>query len=247
MAATPVWHLREHAHLLLFRLLYLFLRLYHHVSALIRFPFPSPTRTPASFPRHVALSGALAADYAKLAALITLAARRGARHVSVHDPWTPLDPDTLAAHLLRAGHPAFSVRKILPDAAAVSVASHPRCPPDAEPPVRVTVVHPGAGRAALVRAARTLARLPHPALDVPSVTRWLDDTAEGMLPSEPDVVVVFAPQDRACQADVLHGFPVWQLRLTQLRFFHETVAAVDARNFLSVVADAAKAPKRFGR
>lgn len=80
-------------------------------------------------------------------------------------------------------------------------------------------------------------------MDIDQLTTWLD-TSEGMLPSEPDVVVVF--RDKR-MGNVLYGFPVWQLRLTQIRFSPQPAAELDENGLLEMIASAASAPKRFGK
>lgn len=249
MAAKPAAHLCHLPRLLLLRLLYFLLRLQHRLSTLLRLPAPPRTPPHLSVPLHVALSGALAGHDAKLAALVTHALHRGARHVSLHDPWAALNADKLAAHL--SAHPGLRVREIdrEGDVRVIPAPPHddPPQPSRSGPDAEVTVVHPGAGRAALVRAVRELADVPGFDLDVPAVTEWLDHCAEGMLPSEPDVVVVFPPDDRECRAHVLHGFPVWQLRLTQLQFCERTLDNVDAPAFVRMIVKAAAGPKRFGQ
>lgn len=80
-------------------------------------------------------------------------------------------------------------------------------------------------------------------MNVDQITAWLD-ASEGMLPSEPDVVVVF--RDKG-MGNVLYGFPIWQLRLTQIRFSPRPVSELDESTLLAMIASAATAPKRFGR
>lgn len=103
-------------------------------------------------------------------------------------------------------------------------------------------MHPGAGRGALVRATRRLTA-EQADMDIDQLTAWLD-ASEGMLPSEPDVVVVFRDKH---MGNVLYGFPVWQMRLTQIRFSPRPAGELDEDTLLAMITSAAAAPKRFGR
>jgi hypothetical protein len=107
----------------------------------------------------------------------------------------------------------------------------------------------GAGAAALVEAARWLAATPPcdrgvDVADPYALIDWLDrDTCGLMLPSEPDVLIVFL-DDHGLRT--LHGFPPWQLRLTQICFVEEAISSFTQDDLLRVACPAAAAPKRFG-
>jgi hypothetical protein len=107
----------------------------------------------------------------------------------------------------------------------------------------------GAGAAALVEAARWLAatRPCDRGVDVTdpyALVDWLDrDMCGLMLPSEPDVLIVFL-DDHGLRT--LHGFPPWQLRLTQICFVEECISSFTQDDLLRVACPAAAAPKRFG-
>lgn len=199
-------------------------------------------------PRHIALSGSLASNICKVCQLVEAACATGAEHVSLHDPWEQIDSAKLAAQLLELLPGAqvreigdFGTRQLGHDESAIETEREAV----ADKGVIVTVVRPNAGRDVLVRAARQLAAETR-GRTVQEVVEWLDDCAEGMLPSEPDVLVVFPPT-QGIRANVLHGFPPWQFRLTQIRFADVVVSRMQASAFLKVAAEASGAPKRFGR
>lgn len=203
-------------------------------------------------PRHIALSGAIATDLQHVCQLIDEAYMNGVEHVSLHDPWTELNVAIMANFLKERALPfhlceigGFGTRQVHSDPSCGRV-SDPRISNHEENgPVVVTVVRANAGRATLVRAARQLA-LDESKITIEHVINWLDCAADGMLPSEPDVLVVF-PGGKDVRANVLHGFPPWQLRLTQIRFSPVAISQMQCCSFLSIVSGAAIAPKRFGR
>lgn len=262
MSAMEGGRLHTAVSYLLLRALYLFLWLQYRARVLLRLLPERRSAAPLveTVPRHIALSGAIANSNADVAALMKLVVSRGARHVTLHDPWTTVDMDKVAERLSAEGEKGslWAVREV--DEAGgvgnkvrvrdgVVEADHEADEVATGADIKVTVVRPGAGRGSLVRAVRKLAERGEGTeeLSVVEVTEWLDRYAEGMLPSEPDVVVIFPSEDVKERAKVIHGFPVWQLRLTQIRFATKPIRELDHESFLQMVANAAAAPKRFGR
>lgn len=81
---------------------------------------------------------------------------------------------------------------------------------------------------------------------IDDVCQWLDtNPVNANLPSEPDVLLVF-PMPNAPPVPILHGFPVWQLRLTQLIFSPLGPDELSMRQLFRMISTAACAPKRFG-
>lgn len=266
MSAKEGWRLRETITDWLLHTFYILLWLQYRLQTLFR-RIPIPTRRRAlssvTVPRHVAFSGAVGTCDVQLFALIDLVVARGAKHVTLYDPWTVMTLEQVADRI-RSEHAAKGRRiavsvvdkngtmsdetrvyGILSDAAK----EQKEHVSDLEPDIKVTVVQPGASRGMLVRAVRTLGDgdFDGKELSIANVTEWLDETAEGMLPSEPDVVIVFPSDDPALHVNLLNGFPVWQLRLTQIRFAKTTVRDTTHDSLLEMVGSAAAAPKRFGR
>lgn len=130
--------------------------------------------------------------------------------------------------------------------------------------IHLTFVKPQTGRSSIVRAARHLAkfcpiRTCNPTLSAGSTITTDNDlsihhvcaaldsnAASSMLPSEPDVLVVF-PAWNAPPIPVLHEFPPWQLRLTQIIFAHVGPESLSEHTLFDMISSAANAPKRFGR
>lgn len=263
MSAKKGGQMRAAVSYLLLRALYIFLWLQYRARVLLRLLPQRGRAAPVveNVPRHIALSGAIANSNAHVVALMKLVVSRGARHVTLHDPWTTVDMDKVAKQLSVEGEkgPVWAVREVGEDGrvgmelqvrdGVVEATDRADEVATRELDIKVTVVRPGAGRGSLVLAVRKLAERGERAeeLSVAEVTGWLDRYAEGMLPSEPDVVVLFPSEDVEERARVLHGFPVWQLRLTQIRFATKTIRELDHDSFLQMVANAAAAPKRFGR
>lgn len=204
-------------------------------------------------PRHIAFSGAIAYDLQQVAQLIDEAYMNGAEHISLYDPWTELSAVTLAKLLKRRAlsfevHEigAFGTRHVHSELSGDLISGDRLAESSHEGNVIVSVIRPGAGRQSLIRAARQLCADKRERT-VEEVVEWLDsDSVDGMLPSEPDVLVVF-PGGNDIRANVLHGFPPWQFRLTQIRFSETPISQMQWSTMLYIVGRAASAPKRFGR
>lgn len=123
---------------------------------------------------------------------------------------------------------------------------------DEDDTLQLTFVEPQSGRSTIARAARTIIRKslqdePKCYLSIPAVCDMLDkELVTSTLPSEPDVLIVF-PALNAPPIPVLHDFPVWQLRLTQIIFADIGPERISTPSLFQMISSAANAPKRFGR
>lgn len=121
-------------------------------------------------------------------------------------------------------------------------------PKQARDNLHLTLLNPNTSRSSIVRATKHLIRSgAAKALSIEQVVEFLDgDPVHANLPSEPDVLIVF-PNANAPPIPVLHDFPVWQLRLTQIVFSQAQPQSISRHSLIQMLSSAAKAPKRFGR
>lgn len=121
---------------------------------------------------------------------------------------------------------------------------------DEDSDARLTLIQGWIGHACIVSAARRLAeqRLRDGlASTVQETVDAIDqDPRASVLPSEPDVLIIF-PAHKASPVPVLHGFPFWQLRLTQIIFAPHAPNDMSFSTISNMIATSASAPKRFGR
>lgn len=114
---------------------------------------------------------------------------------------------------------------------------------------QLTFIHQQ-GRMSVVRAAQKIAqqRLSnYRETTIQEIIRILDgDKEASVLPSEPDVLIVF-PLTGAPSVPILHGFPIWQLRLTQMFFAQTPPNRTSLYTILNMITKSAITPKRFGR
>lgn len=166
-----------------------------------------------SFPQHVAIIGEFR-SVEHTQRLTEESFSLGAKHVTIFDP-----TDTVPSHLCSKVDSARFIS--LENAEALS----------------------------LVTAARKLAQIsPHSrpvdVTSINSVVEWLDsDDCKVMLPSEPDLLLVFTGRSRV---RCLRGFPVWQIRLSQIFFVDKSVEHFSKENLAAYGARAMQTPKRFG-
>ncbi|CAN8073522.1 unnamed protein product [Agarophyton chilense] len=225
----------------------------------------------ARTPNHVALSGAISEEIQALWVNVRTLILRGTRHVTLHDPYHKIDMRQVERLVkesdfgmvckvtqIDSKHTTHSVIR----SDSVSTAEKHE---DMEKSIQIrefdeetrpglevalTIVEGQSGTSLITRAARTLAHSPDietHQLNPETVTEWLDSNAcRCMLPSEPDVVMVF-PKAFSRWAPTLEGFPVWQLRLSQIVFVRKPITSVDFKDLLRLVTKASNAPKRFGR
>lgn len=222
---------------------------------------PTPLFKPLQ--THLAFSGHIAPHLDHLSKIIVFLANHGTTHITLYDHLQHINPTHLASLIHRHGLHAFHLSRIAihETESFYSTCNNPptshQCHPAViesaaapHPRITLTIVDPGTGRASIARSARLLAERQAgntPYVDPQTVTEWLDaDHARCMLPSEPDTLVVF-PSPTAPSAPVLNGFPVWQLRLTQIRFSSIPLTHCSTHQLMTIITSAANAPKRFGR
>lgn len=115
---------------------------------------------------------------------------------------------------------------------------------------QLTLIQGRVGYTGIVSATRRLAeqRLRDGcSLSVQEIINAIDDDpCASVLPSEPDVLIVF-PANNAPPVPVLHGFPFWQLRLTQIMFATHAPNDVPLSLVFNMITTTANVPKRFGR
>lgn len=220
-----------------------------------------------SFPNHIALSGALANFPDGVAKYLLFCVRKGASDLTIYDPHEKIDWSKLLQQLLEGEANGFwSIKEISKNGSVttgIKFSDLRQAPSATEKSehniihntehsnveIRLTVVREGMGRESLMLAARHIADNCNPdaePITAEEVAKYLDeDKVDMMLPSEPDVVVVFP--DKETPYATLDEFPVWQLRLTQIRFAEQPICHTTERGFLAMVESAANAEKRFGR
>ncbi|KAI0556628.1 Decaprenyl diphosphate synthase-like protein [Gracilaria domingensis] len=222
-------------------------------------------------PNHVALSGAISNDMQAVWSNVQSLISRGTRHITLHDPNEKIDASEverlvkeshigLACKVIQIGS-RYTLESVIRSVANSSVDKVSGLDGSigirtytevigAELEIVITIVEGRSGVPLLTRAARTLAHstdIETSLLCPESVTEWLDsNAARCMLPSEPDVVMVF-PSSLSSWAPVLDGFPVWQLRLSQIVFASIPIKSLKLQELLRLVTKASSAPKRFGR
>lgn len=214
-------------------------------------------------PPHIALSGSIANLQENIISCVRLMISKGTRDITLHDPLHQFDVDYLTT-LLENGtdhHTTWSITEIRETETRTRFVRMPQNLTErnsssnhaeyieGEADFRLTVAQAGTGRGAIARAARELGmsqKAKHCQLTPEDVISWLDrDESKCMLPSEPDVVVVF-PAEATTSLPILNEFPVWQMRLTQIRFSQHPISSLPQDTFLRMVTDGASIPKRFG-
>lgn len=115
---------------------------------------------------------------------------------------------------------------------------------------QLTLIQGWVGHMGIVSAARRLAEQGLRngcSLSVQEIVNAIDDDpSASVLPSEPDVLIVF-PANNAPPLPVLHGFPFWQLRLTQIMFAKHAPNNLPLSSVFNMIATTTNVPKRFGR
>lgn len=221
VSTTMGWQpAREASHRVQSALLYVLLWAFWRLSTLLEWLTPRASgRCKSVAPDHVALTGALAgAPDGCLEALVDHAGEAGVRIVTLYDPCAPKD----------------WARKKSFDGSSCDV----------------RVLH-GASIVDIARALAGEERISSdgesdskpPRRGIEAVWEALDNSAGG----EPDVLVVVGSSDSGDDARVLAGFPVWQLRLTQIRFAGVRIDRLSSEKFLSMACSATSVAKRFGR
>lgn len=161
-----------------------------------------------------------------------------------HDHWGPRRPGAMSCATREAGDAANDGTDVSWDG-QVTTARY-NGPAEAQ----LTLIEERVGHAGVVSAARRLADRRKDAscsMTVEETVQALDeDCRASVLPSEPDVLIVF-PAVAAPSVPVLHGFPFWQLRLTQIIFASQAPHESSVSTILDMIAASASSPKRFGR
>lgn len=201
----------------------------------------------------------------------------GVRHITLYDPVHPIrDSDfcklltkiekiqcncekTQSTHCMHIAHVGGSHPKRMTQNLYLASHSHKAtcAPTRRKTPIKIEDVHlsfvkPQTGHSTIVHAAQNVIKASQDGdsivdLPVNEVLERLDaELKQTTLPSEPDVLVVF-PALNAPPIPVLHNFPVWYLRLTQIVFVDVAPEQLPIHSLFQKVTFAANAPKRCGR